>query len=128
MIARVRGLVGRYRLAQLLGEVGVLPQDFALEPVALLDRHRRHVESIRGRDGLDRLLRPAVHARDPCIGSAISVVRITRSDSGQIGRYDFVRVLLELPRQLVPTPRAPRVARNRGGTGAGLTLFTRTHA
>jgi hypothetical protein len=67
--------------------------------------NRRHVGSrlaVR-RCRLDRLRRPAVDARQPRLGRLVRLMRVGRADAFQIGRRDLVRVLLELPGELVAT-------------------------
>jgi hypothetical protein len=67
----------------LLCELRVLSQDLALECVALLTTHRSNVERIvQSGDILDRLFRPAMHPRDPGVGSTVGAVWVIRPRKG----------------------------------------------
>jgi len=62
----------------------MLPQELALESVALLASHRRYVERIiLNRGILDGLLRPAMNPGDPGVGGPVCAVRVIRPDSGR---------------------------------------------
>jgi hypothetical protein len=85
-----------------LCEFRVLPQQFALERVALLTSHRRNVKRIiPSGHTLDRLLRPAMNPQDPGICGPVRAVRVIRPNPGEVGSDDLVGVFLELASQFV---------------------------
>lgn len=66
---------------QFLGEIRLLRQQFAFERVALLTSHPRNVEPvIGGSDIFHGLFGPAMHPRDPGVGSTVGAVWIIRAD------------------------------------------------
>ena len=78
-------------------KIGMLPQQFPLDCVALLPRHRRDIKRIiRRTDGFDGLLWPTMNPGYPRVSRPVSTVRIIGPDPGQVGGHDLVCVLFEL--------------------------------